>query len=373
MTLLPVAAPLRNWRAWTSLLSSVGVIVLAGCKEERPVAEAPTPVRVQRIAVETAAEARAYTGVVRARYETDLGFRVAGKIVERLVNIGDSVKKDRVLARLDPTDFGLAVESSEAELAAARSSLAQAAAEEGRFGKLVAQSWVSPASYEQKRAAADEARGRVERAERALGTARNQVGYTELRANEAGIITALPVEMGQVVAVGQLVARLAQLTEREVVVAIPESRLDDAHASDGTVDLWADGSRRYRAVLREFSPQADPVTRTYQARFAIEAADDAVVLGMTATVRLVLKESRPVVRLPLGAIYNDGSGASVWVVTADGTHLRRALVDVIEYRQNDLLIANGLNAGERVVALGAQLLDEGRLIRIVEERRAAAN
>jgi RND family efflux transporter MFP subunit len=372
-----MAALLQSRRVSTSLLPavlwSVGLIVLMGCKDEHLVAEAPTPVRVQRIAMEAATEARAYTGVVRARYETDLGFRVAGKIVERLVNIGDRVKKDQMLARLDPTDFGLAVGSSEAELAAARSSLVQAAAEEGRFGKLVGQSWVSPASYEQKKAAADEARGRVERAERTLGTARNQLAYTELRANEAGIITALPVEMGQVVAVGQLVARLAQLTEREVVVAIPESRLDDARASDVSVELWADGSRRYRAALREFSPQADPVTRTYQARFTIEPADDAVVLGMTATVRLVTKESRAVVRLPLGAIYNDGSGASVWVVTADGAHLHRAFVDVIEYRQNDLLIANSLSSDERVVALGAQLLDEGRLIRIVEERRAASN
>jgi multidrug efflux system membrane fusion protein len=367
------AACLRSRRVWTSLISSVLMMVLGGCKEEHPVAEAPTPVRVQRIAVETAAEARAYTGVVRARYEADLGFRVAGKIVERLVNIGDRVTKDQVLARLDPTDYGLAVESNEAELAAARSSLAQAAAEEDRSGKLLMQGWVSQASREQKKAAADEARGREERAKRALGTARNQVDYTELRANEAGIITALPVEMGQVVVVGQLVARLAQLKEREVVVAIPESRLDDARASDGTVNLWADDSRGYRAVLREFSPQADPMTRTYQARFTIEAADDAVLLGMTATVRLVLKESRAVVRLPLGAIYNDGRGASVWVVTQDGAHLRQAFVDVIEYRQNDLLIASGLDAGERVVALGAPLLDENKLIRIVEERRAASN
>ena len=208
-----------------------------------------------------------------------------------------------------------------------------------------------------------------ERAERALGTARNQVAYTELRANETGIITALPVEMGQVVAVGQLVARLAQLSEREVVVAIPESRLDDARASDATVDLWADGSRSYQAVLREFSPQADPITRTYQARFTIEAADDAVALGMTATVRLVLKEGRAVVQLPLGAIYNDGLGPSVFIVTPDGAHLRRAFVNVLEYRQDDVVIAGGLSAGDRVVALGAQLLDENKPIRVVEERR----
>jgi RND family efflux transporter MFP subunit len=368
MTRFPIGKPWRCRQVLRSIASAALLIVLAGCKEERPTIEAPTPVRVQRIAVETAAEARAYTGVVRARYETDLGFRVAGKIAERLVNIGDRIDKDQVLARLDPADYRLSLESSEAELAAAKSSLAQAAADAQRYEMLLTERHVAPAAYEQKKAAADEARGRVERAERAVSFARNQVAYTELRANDAGVITALPVEVGQVVAVGQLVARVAKLVEREVVVAIPESRLDDAHAGEATVDLWADGSRRYRSTLRELSPQADPVTRTYQARFSIEAADDTVVLGMTATVRLARKEGRLLVRLPLGAIYADGSGASVWVITPDNTHLRRAPVEVIEFHQNDVLIASGLDAGARVVALGAQLLDENKTIRVVEER-----
>jgi RND family efflux transporter MFP subunit len=315
-------------------------------------------------------EARAYTGIVRARYESDLGFRVSGKIVERLVNVGDRVSKDQVLARLDPTDYRLTVESSKAELEAAKSSQAQAAAEEKRYEKLMAERFAAPAAYEQKKAAADEARGRVERAERALDYARNQVAYTDLHANEAGVITALPVEVGQVVGVGQLIVRLAQLGELEVAVAVPESRLEDVRASEATVELWADESRHYRSVLRELSPQADPVTRTYQARFTIQGADDAVVLGMTATVRLVRKEGRTVVRLPLGAIYSNGAGASVWVIAEDGAHLRRTPVKVIEFHQNDVLISSGLNAGDRVVALGAQLLDDHITVRIVEERAA---
>lgn len=365
MTVVPVNVSLR-----LAITAAASLGALCACKQEQASVEAPAPVRVEQVAFEQAAEARSYTGVVRARYETDLGFRVAGKIVERLVNVGDRVDKDQVLARLDPSDYRLTVESTQADLAAAKSSLAQAAADEQRFGKLSSQGWVSPASYDQKKAAADEARGRVERTERALETARNQVAYTELHANETGVITALPVEVGQVVAIGQLVARLAQLTEREVVVAIPESRLEDVRASDATIDLWADGSHQYKALLREFSPQADPATRTYQARFTIKAADDAVVLGMTATVRLHLKEQRPVAQLPLGAIYNDGLGPSVWVVTPDGNHLRRVFVNVIEYRQSDVAITGGLNAGDRVVALGAQLLDENKPIRVVEERNA---
>lgn len=359
-----------NGPARNVLVAAAMLALLVGCKEENPVTEAPTPVRVQRISVEMAAQASDYTGVVHARYETDLGFRVGGKIVERRVNVGDHVERDQLLLRLDPTDYRLAVESNEAELAAAKSSRAQATADEQRYEKLLADRWVSPAAYELKKAAADEAGGRVERAERALNVARNQVAYTELHANETGVITALPVEVGQVVGIGQLVARLAQLTEREVVVAIPESRLDDARTSEATVDLWADGSRRYKATLREFSPEADPVTRTYQARFTIAGADDSLALGMTATVHLVRKEGRVAVRLPLGAIYTDGGSPSVWVVTADNAHLRRTPVEVLEFHQDNVLIASGLNDGERVVTLGAQLLDEGKSVHIVEERAA---
>lgn len=368
LKLLPVGTLLANRPALLLLLPATAII--ASCKEEHPAAEAPTPVRVQRIEVGTAAEARAYTGVVRARYETDLGFRVNGKITERLVNIGDRVKKDQPLARLDPTDYNLAVKSDEAELDAARSSLAQAAADEKRYAQLLKDGWVSQAAYDQKKAAADGARGRVERDERALDLARNQLAYTELRANEAGAVTALPVEAGQVVAAGQLVVRVAQLAEREVAVAIPESHLDDTRASTAIVDLWSNGSRHYHSALREFSPQADPITRTYQARFTIEGADDAVALGMTATVRLTPQQGRQVVRLPLGSIYSDGGGASVWVVTEDNAHLVKTPVEVIEFRQNDVLIASGLHGNERIVALGAQLLDDNKVIRVVEERPA---
>ena len=135
------------------------------------------------------------------------------------------------------------------------------------------------------------------------------------------------------------------------------------------VVAWS-GPRSYQAVLREFSPQADPITRTYQARFTIQGADDAIALGMTATVRLVRKQSRTVVRLPLGAIYSDGAGASVWLIGEDGVHIRRTPVEMIEFRQTDVLIASGLNAGDRVVALGAQQLDDHSTVRIVEERAA---
>ena len=192
-----------------------------------------------------ATDTRSYTGTIKPRYESDLGFRVAGKIVERLVNIGDRVTPGMTLARLDASDYRLSLESAEAELKAAQSSLKQTEADEKRYAALNEKKWVSDASYEQKKATADEARGRVERATRALALAKNQLAYTDLVATEAGVITALPVEVGQVVSAGQLIARVARLDELEAVVSIPESRIDGDRNAAATVTLWADADRVY--------------------------------------------------------------------------------------------------------------------------------
>ncbi len=256
--------------------------------------------------------------MVRARYETDLGFRVAGKIVTRIVNVGDRVAVGDVVARLDPEDLRLQVESAEAELAAATSNLAQAAADFERYAKLKTHGWASVADFDRKKAASDEAQGRLERARRALDLARNQLGYAELKADADGVITATLAEPGQVVAIGQAVARLAHHGEKEAVVALPETWLAEARKSRAIVRLWADRERSFEARLRELSPQADAATRTYAARFTIENADEAVAFGMTATVTLTQAADAKVARLPLSAILNRGTGPSVYVVDASG-------------------------------------------------------
>ena len=245
-------------------LSLAGTLIvvaagLSGCKSESaPYVAAPQPVRAASVTLSAATDTRSYTGTIKPRYESDLGFRVAGKIVERLVNIGDEVTPGMTLARLDATDYRLSLESAEAELKAAQSSLKQAEADERRYAALNKKAWVSDASYDQKKAAADEARGRVERAVRSLSLAKNQLAYTDLVATEAGVITALPVEVGQVVSAGQLIVRVARLDELEAVVSIPESRIDGDRNAAATVTLWADAGRVYEAKLREVSPQADP-------------------------------------------------------------------------------------------------------------------
>ena len=340
---------------------------LGGCKEEsKPVADVSQPVRVTAVAFAPMTAAHSYTGVVKARVESDLGFRVNGKIVERLVDVGRQVKTGDVIARLDATDFKFNLESQEAELRAATSSREQAVAAEGRYRDLLEKGHVSTAALEQRTAVADEARQRVEKAVRAIATARNQVAYTELKADAAGVVAALPVEVGQVVAAGQTVARVARNGELEVSVAVPEQQLDELRMSKAVIELWSNSAGGYEGALREVSPEADAASRTYQARFTIANADSRVALGMTATVKLSRAGETTVARLPLPAVMSDGRGSSVFVVDDNGTAIKRTPVEVVSYGRDDVVVGRGLAEGQRVVTLGTQMLDDARPVRIVE-------
>jgi RND family efflux transporter MFP subunit len=340
---------------------------LAGCtSESAPYVAVPQPVRAASVTYSAAAEARSYTGTIKPRYESDLGFRVSGKIIERLVNIGDRIAPGMTLARLDASDYRLSLESAEAELNAARSSLKQTEADEKRYAALNEKKWVSDANYEQKKATADEARGRFERATRALALAKNQLAYTDLLATEAGVITALPVEVGQVVSAGQLIARVARLDELEAVVSIPESRIDGDRNAAATVTLWADADRVYAAKLREISPQADPATRTYQVRYSLLTPDAAITLGKTATVHLASLGAGQRAKLPLAAVFRDQGQPSVWLIDEVHGRLIKKSVEVSAWTETSAIISGGLAAGQKVVAAGVHKLDAGTPIRIVE-------
>jgi RND family efflux transporter MFP subunit len=342
--------------------------MLAACQAETaPAPKAERPVQVQRVAFETGATTREFVGVVRARYETDLGFRVAGKIVTRVVNVGDRVRVGDVIARLDPRDPQLQVESAEAELAAATSSLAQAASDLQRYATLKSRGYAAVADFDRKQAANDEAEGRLARAKRSLDLARNQLAYAELKSDADGVITATLAEPGQVVAVGQAVARLAHKGEKEALVSLPETSLGEAQEATATVRLWSDRERSFAARLRELSPQADLATRTFAARFTILDADDTVAFGMTATVRLERARETPVARLPLAAILNRGAGPTVYVVDENGALVSRP-VTVGAFTGDAALVTGGINNGERIVTLGVQTLEAGLRVRTVESR-----
>src|SRR5215510_1217954 len=344
----PLARPVRALAAFAALL------VLAGCKADTaPAPKSERPVQIQRVSFQDVDRTREFVGVVRPRYETDVGDRVA---------VGD------VVARLDPEDLRLQLQSADAELAAATSNLAQAAADFERYAKLKTNGWASVADFDRKKAASDEAQGRLDRARRALDLARNQLAYADLKADADGVITATMAEPGQVVAVGQAVARLAHKGEKEALVALPESWLAEVRGAKATVKLWADKERSFTAKLRELSPQADPATRTYAARFTIPDADDTVAFGMTATVELERDGGARVARLPLSAVLNRGHGPAVYVVNDKGS-LALAPVTVASFTEDAALVTGGINDGDTVVTLGVQKLEAGLKVRPIEPRQ----
>jgi RND family efflux transporter MFP subunit len=348
-------------------LAAVSLLpLLSACQDQAisAIAKPERPVQVQQVAFRSDHASREFVGVVRARHEADLGFRVAGKITDRIVNAGDRVRTGDLIARLDPEDLRLQVASAEAEISAAKSNFAQASSDEERFTSLKARGYAAVADYERKKSARDEAESRLERARRSLDLARNQLGYAELRADADGVITATPAEPGQVVAIGQAVVRLAQQGEMEAAVALPETWLAEARLSKASVRLWSGPTQSFTARLRELTPQADPSTRTYAARFTIVEPNDSVALGMTAI--LTLSHPAPVVaKLPLAAVLDRGTGPSVYVVDKAGMlELRR--VEVASFTGDAALLTAGVHAGERVVTLGVQKLGAGEKVRVVD-------
>jgi RND family efflux transporter MFP subunit len=353
-----------------TLVALAAALFLAGCQAETaPAPKAERPVQVQRVVFENGGAVREFVGVVHARHETDLGFRVSGKIVERVVNVGDRVRAGDVIARLDPKDLRLQVESAEAELAAATSNRSQAAADYERYTTLKERGYAAIAEFDRKKAANDEAEGRLGRARRSLDLARNQLDYADLKADADGVITATRVESGQVVAIGQAVAQLAHQGEKEAVVALPETWLGEVRQAKASVRLWSDDGRSFQARLRELSPQADAATRTYAARFTILDADDSVAFGMTATVALGRSAEGKVAKLPLSSVLNRGNGPSVYVVDDAGA-LRQRPITVAAFTADSALVSAGVSNGDKIVTLGVQKLEAGLKVRAIEARAA---
>lgn len=363
-------APARasSIRVRNAVLAALAAASLAACQAETAPLERPArPVQVTSVAYADDVVTRDFVGVIAPRTETDLAFRVAGKVIARNVGVGDRIKAGDVIARLDAEDLNLQLESAEAEFDAATSSLAQASADLERFDALKGRGHATTADFDRKQLARDEASARLERATRSLELARRQVGYAELRADADGVITATAVEPGQVVAIGQPVATLAHLDGKEAVVALPEDWFADAGKADASVTLWANGDRVLPAKLRELSPDADPTTRTYRARFAIPGADDAVAFGMTATVTLTKAGGGAVARLPLAAVLNTGKGPSVYVVDSS-SRLALKPVTVAAFTGESALVTGGVSDGDRVVTLGVQKLLDGEHVRTIDRR-----
>jgi RND family efflux transporter MFP subunit len=214
------------------------------------------------------------------------------------------------------------------------------------------------------RAAADEARARLNRAERSVELTKNSLSYATLAADSRGVVTATLVEPGQVVASGQTAIRVARFAEKEAVVAIPETLLGRAKDGIATVTLWSDADKKYAARLREVAPSADPATRTYLAKFSLPDAGESVSLGMTATLTLADSSTARVAKLPLSALYSQGGDPSLYVVDDQGEVALKP-VTVKSYESNSVVITGGVDEGARVVALGVQKLDPAQKVRVV--------
>jgi RND family efflux transporter MFP subunit len=340
-------------------------IGLAGCDDSIAEKAPPSrPVLVATVHYEAESPERNFVGTIKPRIEADMGFRVPGKVARRLVDVGQTVDVDQPLATLDEVDLKLQAEQAEAEFRAATGVLAQAGAAEQRAKDLRAKGWATDAQLDSAKAAADEARARLNRAERSVDLTRNSLSYATLLADSRGVVTATLVDPGQVVAAGQAAIRVARFAEKEAVVAIPETLVGRAKDGVATVTLWSEPNKKYEAKLREIAPSADPATRTYLAKFSLPGAGDSVELGMTATLSLADPQTERVARLPLSSLYSQGGDPSLYVVDGRGDVTLKP-VAVKSYDTNSVVISGGVEEGAKIVALGVQKLDPSQKVRVV--------
>lgn len=332
-------------------------LCLAACGEKTPANDTlpagPRLVKAMTVGAGDTAQETRYSGEVRARVETTLGFRVGGKLAERLVDAGTRVRAGQPLARLDPADLQLAVTQAEANQALA-------VAELRRTQELRQKNFISQAALDARETAATAAGAQAR-------LAKNQAAYATLAADAAGVVAAVLAEPGQVVGAGQGIFRLARDGEREVAIAIPEARLAGLKVgAEATVDLWA--GEKYRGRLRELAPVADPATRTFAARVTILDAKNELPLGLTATVSFAgpQQPAGGSLVVPLAAILQQGEKPAVWVIGSDATLVQRP-IEIERFADAGAIVKAGLQPGERIAAAGAYKLVAGEKVRIAEE------
>ncbi len=343
-------------------------VLLSACsKPHEPVYEDIRQVKLLTVGTGTSDSSRILTGDVRARHETPLAFRVAGKVSARLVDVGAEVKAGQVLARLDAADYQLGVNAARAQQQAVETERAQNARDLARFTQLRDQGFISNTEYERRRAQLDTSNARLGQAEAEAAQSRNQVSYTELRADADGVVTQFTLEVGQVVGAGQPVGWLSQRGEPEVSVTVPESSVDAIRKAAGfSVSLWAVPGKTYKGELRELAPQGDVQTRTFNARIRILEADPAVRPGMTAQVAVAEAGGQPVLRLPIAALLDKQSQPVVWTLDRQHMTVHRAPVKIGRLLGDEVEVTAGLQSGQQVVAAGAHLLHEGQKVRPAE-------
>lgn len=324
------------------------------------------PVRVTRVHLAPRSLMQTYTGTIRPQHEAPLAFRLAGKLVSRQVEAGDTVLAGQVVARLDDTDARLQLATAEDEARAARTDLSRTQADLSRNRELFAAGHVAQAALDRATSALAEAASRADRAERAVRLAANALSYTALVAETDGIVTATAAEAGQVVAAGQPVLTLAVAGARDVVFALPEQRRGMLEGAVARATLWGAESAGYALALRDISPDVEPVGRTYRVRMTLVAAGADAALGRTVTVELATDTGAPMATLPLAAVLDDGTGPAVWRLPAGAQRVERVAVRVAGIDGQVARVEGGLAEGDLVISLGAHKIDPARPVRVVE-------
>ncbi len=338
------------------LAAGLAALLLAGCAKKEAPEQPLRTVRVMKVDGAAVSGSLTFPGEVRARYESRLAFRLGGKLVERRVDVGAAVKRGQVLARLDAQDASLNAAQAEAARALAE-------AEAKRYRELRERNFVSQAVLDAKETALATAAAQA-------GVAKNQAAYTTLVADRDGVVTAVEAEAGQVVAAGQTVLRVAEGREKEIVIAVPEADVEAVRAAESfEVGLSSRPGRVWQGRLREFSPSADPATRTFTARIAVPEADESVRLGMSAGVRAKVSLRDTALRLPLSAFFTRDDQANVWVVDPATQTVSLRKVDTDGVVGNDLRVKGGLQPGMLVVTAGASLLEPGQKVRLPEAEK----
>lgn len=330
-----------------SVAALIAAASIGACSKQAPRPDVVRPVQLAPVVVASMAQAAVFAGEVKPRHEADLAFRIGGKIIERRVDVGAQVAKGQVLARLDPADVALQAQAAEAAVAAARTESDFARAELDRYENLFRQKFVSESALDGKQNAMRAAQARLQQTQATLAVTNNQAAYATLVAPDRGVITSITMEAGQVVAAAQPVMKLAGSDEREVAIAVPESRIGEVRAAKHLdVVLLASPQRVFAGRVREISPAVDPVTRTFSVRVSVPDADASLSWGMTANVATRSGAAAEAAIVPLSALYHDAAGnPAVWVYDGASNKIALRKVELGPYREDGAVIAGGLRHG----------------------------